>query len=199
MLLVDLDLRSPTIHRYFGFEMDYGLLDYLEGKRPIPELLVHPKGIDGLVILPAGRTSDWAAELIRSPRMLELVPELKHFYPDRYVIFDLPPMLSFADALAFAPLVDGIIVVAEARKTSADDLRRCQEMLRDKPVLGYVFNKAEDFFLNIVWDRLVARILHITTINSEGRQSFLVITCQSGSKINCTGAFGSVKSPHGLW
>lgn len=144
VLLVDLDMRLPSIPRYFGFQADYGLVDYLEGRMTIPELLVHPKGIDGLVILPAGRPTDWAAELIRSPRMLDLVPELKSYYPDRYVLFDLPPMLSFSDALSFAPLSDGIIMVVEARKTSRDDLKRCQEMLQGHRILGYVFNKAED-------------------------------------------------------
>ncbi len=144
VLLVDVDLRYPSISRYFGFEAERGLVDYLEGKAEIPELLVHPQGIDGLVILPAGRQTDWAAELIRSPRMLELVPELKNFYPDRYVLFDLPPMLSFADALSFAPLADGIIMVVAARQTSREDLKRCQEMLKGRPIVGYVFNKAED-------------------------------------------------------
>jgi protein-tyrosine kinase len=144
VLLVDLDLRLPSVTQYFGFEADRGLVDYLEGKASIPELLVHPQGIDGLVILPAGRPSEWAAELIRSPRMLKLVPELKTFYPNRYVLFDLPPMLSFADALSFAPLVDGIIMVVAARKTSREDLQRCQEMLKGRPIVGYVFNNAED-------------------------------------------------------
>lgn len=144
VLLVDLDLRYPSIHRYFGFEAERGLADYLEGTAGLPELLVHPQGIDGLVILPAGRPLEWAAELIRSPRMLQLVPELKTFYPNRYVIFDLPPLLSFADALSFAPLVDGIIMVVAARQTSREDLKRCQEMLQGRPIVGYVFNKAAD-------------------------------------------------------
>jgi protein-tyrosine kinase len=144
VLLVDLDLRYPSVHRYFGFEAERGLVDYLEGKASIPELLVHPQGIDGLVVLPAGRPSDWAAELIRSPRMLKLVPELKTFYPHRYVLFDLPPMLSFADALSFAPLVDGIIMVVAARKTAKEDLQRCRDMLQGRPILGYVFNQAEE-------------------------------------------------------
>ena len=91
------------------------------------------------MILPAGRPSEWAAELIRSPRMLKLVPELKTFYPNRYVLFDLPPMLSFADALSFAPLVDGIIMVVAARKTLREDLQRCQEMLKGRPISGICF------------------------------------------------------------
>lgn len=144
VLLMDVDLRFPSIHRYFGFEAEYGLVDYLEGRKTIPELLVHPQGIDRLVILPAGQATAWATELIRSPRMQQLVPELKNFYQNRYVICDLPPLLSFADALAFAPLADGVILVVEARHTTRDDLRRCQEMLKDRNIVGYVLNKATE-------------------------------------------------------
>jgi protein-tyrosine kinase len=140
VLLVDGDLHSPSIHHHFGMSAGKGLVDYLEGRASIPDLLVHPQGLDRLVILPGGRPTEWATELIRSPKMSSLVPELKACYPDRYVLFDLPPLLSFADALAFAPMADGIIVVVRARKTRKADLVRCMDMLEGFPVLGYVLN-----------------------------------------------------------
>lgn len=143
VLLVDLDLRAPSVHRYFGLPGDRGLVDYLENGMPLSDLLVHPQGFDKLVILPAGRSTPWAAEFIRSPKMAELVRELKERYPDRYVFFDLPPLLSYTDGLAFAPLADGIIVVVKARQTTREDLGRIQEMLRDAPILGYVFNDVD--------------------------------------------------------
>jgi len=141
VLLVDADLRRPTIHEYFGLQRQFGLVDYLTGAKTIPELLVHPEGIAKFVILPGGRPIPEASELVSSPMMVELVEELKHFYPDRYVLFDLPPMLSFADPLAFAPLVDGIILVVEMGKTRREDIQRCLELLKDFPVLGTVLNK----------------------------------------------------------
>uniref|UniRef100_A0A7C3V565 Exopolysaccharide biosynthesis protein n=1 Tax=Desulfobacca acetoxidans TaxID=60893 RepID=A0A7C3V565_9BACT len=141
VLLVDADLRRPTIHEYLGLPAGPGLGDYLTGAKTIPELLVHPEGFGKFVILPGGRPIAEAAELISSPMMMELVEELKHFYPDRYVLFDLPPMLSFADALAFAPLVDGIILVVEKGKTPREDIQRCLELLKDFPLLGTVLNK----------------------------------------------------------
>lgn len=144
VLLVDTDLRAPSVTSYLGIPQEPGLLDYLEGRKSIPEVLIHPQGLEKLVILPAGGSSEWAAELIRSPQMKELVQELKNFYPNRYIIFDLPPLLSYADAMAFAPLVDGILVVVEARRTLKTDLQKCKDMLRNFPVLGYVFNKADE-------------------------------------------------------
>jgi protein-tyrosine kinase len=143
VLLVDADLRRPTVHEYFGLPRRHGLVDYLSGAKTIPELLVHPEGFPKLVILPGGRPVAEAAELVTSPMMVELVEELKHFYPDRYVLFDLPPMLSFADPLAFAPLMDGIILVVEMGKTPREDIQRSLALLKDFPVLGTVLNKVE--------------------------------------------------------
>lgn len=143
VLLVDADLRSPSVHRCFGIRTGEGLVDYLTAGVPISELLIHPEGLDKLVLLPGGRPSNRAAELINSPLMAELVQELKHYYSNRYVIFDLPPLLAFADALAFAPLMDGIIVVVEAGKTAREDIERCQEMLKKFNLLGFVLNKLE--------------------------------------------------------
>ncbi|MEJ2071651.1 MAG: CpsD/CapB family tyrosine-protein kinase, partial [Syntrophobacterales bacterium] len=143
VLLVDSDLRRPTVHEYFGLPRGPGLVDYLTGSRTIPELLVHPEGFSRLVILPGGRPITEAAELVSSPMMIELVEELKHFYPDRYVLFDLPPILSFADPLAFASLVDGIILVVEMGNTPREDIQRSLALLKDFPVLGTVLNKVE--------------------------------------------------------
>ncbi len=142
VLLVDADLRSPSITRYLGLRDEPGMMDYLTNGVPLSEILIHPQGLGKLVILPAGRPATQAAELLNSPVMRELVQELKHFYTNRYVIFDLPPLLVYADALAFAPLADGIVVVAEAGKTPKESIQRCQEMLKKFKVLGFVLNKA---------------------------------------------------------
>ena len=141
VLIVDTDLRSPSIHKYFGLSGKKGLVDFLKGGIPIPELLIHPEGIGKLVILPGGKPASDAAELIKSPQMVDLVNELKHCYADRYVLFDLPPLLNFADALAFAPLMDGIVLVIEAGRTTREELAQCLEMVSEFNVLGLVLNK----------------------------------------------------------
>ena len=143
VLIVDADLRNPSVHKYFGISGKKGLVDFLKGGIPIPELLIHPEGIGKLVILPGGKPAGDAAELIKSPQMVDLVHELKHCYHDRYVLFDLPPVLNFADALAFAPLVDGIVLVVEAGRTTREDLAQCLEMFKNFNVLGFVLNKVD--------------------------------------------------------
>ncbi len=142
VLLVDADLRNPSVHRYLDLPAGPGLADYLTSGYPIAESLVHPDGLANLVVLPAGRSTTRSVELLSSPLMVDLVRELKHFYPDRYVLFDLPPLL-YADPLAFAPLVDGIILVVEAGSTPREEITRALETLKEFPMLGCVLNKID--------------------------------------------------------
>ena len=143
VLLVDGDMRSPTIHRYLDLPSGPGLTDFLTSGYPIAECLVHPEGLTNLVVLPSGGSSIESAELLSSPRMLDLVRELKHFYPERYVLFDLPPLI-YADSLAFAPLVDGIVLVVEAGKTPREEIVHSMDLLKEFPILGFVLNKIDD-------------------------------------------------------
>lgn len=147
VLLVDGDLRTPSLHRYLDLPSGPGLVDYLTSGYPIADSLVHPEGLTNLVVLPAGNPTTQSHELLSSPVMVALVQELKHFYPDRYVLFDLPPLL-YADPLAFAPLMDGIVLVVEAGSTPREEISRAQEMLQEFPVLGFVLNKLDTMALS---------------------------------------------------
>ncbi|HZK14262.1 MAG TPA: CpsD/CapB family tyrosine-protein kinase [Desulfobaccales bacterium] len=142
VLLVDGDLRNPSVHHYLDLPSGPGLVDYLTSGHPIAESLMHPEGLANLVVLPAGRSTTQSVELLSSPLMADLVRELKHFYPDRYVLFDLPPLL-YADPLAFAPLVDGIILVVEAGSTPREEITRALETFKEFPILGCVLNKID--------------------------------------------------------
>jgi protein-tyrosine kinase len=158
VLLVDGDLRNPAIHRYLDLPSGPGLVDYLTSGYPIAESLVHPEGLTNLVVLPAGKSTSEPTELLSSPLMVDLVRELKHFYPDRYVLFDLPPLI-YADALAFAPLMDGIILIIEAGHTPREEIIHAMEMLKEFPVLGFVLNKVDtqssshNYYYNYYFDR----------------------------------------------
>ncbi len=75
-------------------------------------------------------------------RMKALIQEMFERYPDRVVLFDTPPILESADALAFSKLVDGILFVVEAEHTRRDQVKRAFELLQGRPILGTVLNKA---------------------------------------------------------
>ena len=140
VLLVDADLKQQKIHEVLGFENDKGLADYLLDSCPLSDTIVWP-GIEKLTILSGGRTVTESSELIGSPGMKVLVEEMKSRYPERYVFFDVAPVLIGADALAFAPLVDCILFVVQAGRTSLQDVNRAIKMLPQEKVLGLVLNR----------------------------------------------------------
>lgn len=142
VLLVDADLRHPSVHSYFGFEAEHGLSDYLTADKPLSELLVHPEEIPGFVILPGGKPLINSAEMLNSQKMARLVEELKTRYPSRIILFDLPPLLSSADTLAFSPYVDAALLVIEEGKTQAEDVKRAMGLLQGTSVIGTVLNKS---------------------------------------------------------
>ena len=141
VLLVDADLRHPSLHSHLGIPGQPGLSDYLLDDTPLADLLVHPKGIDHLTVLPGGRALLNSAEMLNSPKMTRLVEEMKHRYPSRIVVFDLPPVLNAADAMAFAPYVDATLLVLEEGKTKRKEAKHALELLASTNVLGTVLNK----------------------------------------------------------
>lgn len=142
VLLVDADLHRPGVHAAFGMADGPGLTEYLFDDMPLRQLLVHP-GIGRFVFLPGGRRIRNSAEALASPKMAALVHELKHRYPARLVVFDMPPILSRADVLGFAPHLDALLLVVEEGRTASTDVERAMGMLKGTvPILGGVLNKA---------------------------------------------------------
>ena len=142
VLLIDANLRSPKLDKYFDFDADYGLSDYLLQDKPLGEMLIHPEGVSRFVVLPAGRAIANSSEMLSSPKMQRLVEEVKHRYPSRIVIFDLPPLLESSDTLAFIPNADATLVVIEEGKTQESELKQAFELLQGNEVIGTVLNKA---------------------------------------------------------
>jgi len=81
--------------------------------------------------------------MLNSPKMAELVRDIKSRYHSRIIIFDLPPVLSSADALAFSPYVDAALLVIEEGLTRKQDVERAVELLSNINIVGTVLNKAE--------------------------------------------------------
>mgnify|MGYP000403938577 CR=1 FL=1 len=138
-LLVDCDLKKQQIQHLLGIQGEKGLVDYLLDDCPVPELMMWP-GIEKLTIISGGRTIGESTELLGSPRMKELVEEMKSRYPNRYVFFDVPAVLESADALAFAPLVDHILLTVRAGTTPKEDISKAASLLPKEKLLGLVLN-----------------------------------------------------------
>jgi Mrp family chromosome partitioning ATPase len=144
VLLVDFDFKRPTLAARLGLSPEFGADDALTGTARIEDCLYHPAGFERLVVLPARSTLANSSEILAGPRSRDLVNELRSRYPERIVLFDLPPVLSADDALSFAPLVEcGLVVVAEG-STRRNDLVRTIELLHKTPLVGTVLNRAAD-------------------------------------------------------
>lgn len=140
VLLVDCDLRQQNIHKVLGIQSEKGLGDYILDHSSVKDLIIWP-GVEKMTLISGGKTVEGSSELLGSPRMKDLVEEMKVRYPDRFLIFDVPPVLSAADALAFAPLVDYIIIVTQAGKTPLADVKKALEILPKEKILGVVLNR----------------------------------------------------------
>jgi protein-tyrosine kinase len=143
VLLVDANLRHPWMLEHFGLPQRMGLSDYLTSNVPIEELLVKPGRVEHLVLLPGGQRLEHSAEMLSSPKMEQLVKDMKSRYQSRIIIFDLPPVLSSADALAFSPYVDAALLVVEEGVTRKEDLRNAVDLLATTNIVGTVLNKSE--------------------------------------------------------
>jgi protein-tyrosine kinase len=141
VILVDADLRRPSIAKLLGLKGKHGFIDFLSGSIELDGLLINP-GINNLVILPGRDSKLNHSEVISSPKMVGFIEEIKTRYESRIIIFDIPPLFVADDALMFMPHFDGALFVVEDGKNTADELRQALAILENTNLLGLVLNKS---------------------------------------------------------
>jgi capsular exopolysaccharide synthesis family protein len=139
VLLVDCDLRRPTIHQKFGFEDVPGLNEYLAGKVPLSSLLLKTT-VKKLSILPAGKPPGNPSELLSSPKMSNLLNELQTRYEDRWLIIDSPPPHLAPETLAISQKVEAIIIVVKHHSTHQALVEELIASFEPEKILGAVIN-----------------------------------------------------------
>jgi Mrp family chromosome partitioning ATPase len=142
VVLVDMDLRSPSVHRYLGIDTRYGLMDYLNGDVPLVRAGVRP-GLERLGVIMNDRPVANASELLSAPEVVGLIDEVKRG-DDRIAIFDLPPVFAGDDVLAFAPYVDAVLIVLSQGTTKRNALVPLRELLQNVNVIGTVLNRSSE-------------------------------------------------------
>lgn len=145
VLLVDADIRKPSIHSYLGIENSVGLTDCLLDGVDVKDALIRT-GIGKLSVLPAGRSAPNPAEVFTSQRMRDFLLEMKNRYHDRYIIIDTPPVLPFAETRSLSAIVDGIVLVAKEGLVTLDNIEETMECIKGTPLLGLVYNEAAKEF-----------------------------------------------------
>lgn len=142
VLLVDADIRSPMIHRYFGIGSVEGLSEFLAKDNDVSKILQKTK-IPKLSILPGGKPPLNPTELLSSKKMKALLEEVRERYDDRYIIIDSPPLAIAAETSAIANYVDGVIFVIRSGKTPRAAIYEAIEQIGREKILGIVLNDSE--------------------------------------------------------
>ena len=145
--LVDLDLQRPRIAEYLGMRSihgEKGLSDYLQGDATFESIVYSPSDIERLAVIPNFTPMLNNSETLTSPRMDELMQALEAETPRRILIFDMPPVLAADDVLAFAPQIDGLLLVVAEGTTDRNQLTRAKEVLAEMNLLGVVLNRSAE-------------------------------------------------------
>lgn len=143
VMLVDCDLRAPSIHRMFNVAPSWGIQEYLKEGTSLAPFLV-PTSLKKLTLLPGKGPCSNPAELLCSQKMRLLVDELKSRYEDRFIIFDCPPGQFTAETAFLARLMDGVILVVRYGKTPRHLLSETVENIGRERIFGFVFNASNE-------------------------------------------------------
>lgn len=139
-LLLDCNLRNPSLHEFFQDQAVTGLTDYLENPKMDVAQIIHPIGIERLRVIPAGGRREIPAEYFTSARMKGLLDTVHARYPERFIILDSPPMTESADTQILADLCDYVILVVPYGVVTQAQVDDCIKALDRKKLLGIIFN-----------------------------------------------------------
>jgi capsular exopolysaccharide synthesis family protein len=140
VVIVDCDLRRPRLHSHFELTNSSGLTNYLSGEKNPDTLLKTYQNLPNLKVITSGPLPPNPAELLSSNEMKNLLQFLRGNF--KHVIIDSPPAISFTDAAILSTLVDGVILVAMAGKSSMHLMRRFKQRLSNigARIYGVVLN-----------------------------------------------------------
>jgi len=159
VLLVEADLRKPTIHRMFGLSREPGLTDYVLGNYHWKDIInnitdvmlgdfdideiLHTQGLDNLHIVTAGTSPPNPSEILRSSRFHDFIKTVYDNYT--FIFIDAPPILPVADATEIAPMADGVILVYKVGQIGRGVLKRAKAALDNinAKVLGVILNNVK--------------------------------------------------------
>ncbi len=142
VLLIDGDVRRPTIHSNFGFGQVVGLSEHLATGADIGKILLKSP-VPKLTIFPAGQPPKNPTELLSSKKMQALLEEVATRYDDRFILIDSPPPSMAAETTAIVNFVDGVILVVRAGKTPKKAVAEAIEQIGKEKIVGIVLNYSD--------------------------------------------------------
>lgn len=143
VLLVDADVARPSLPRVLGLPEQDGLLDVLQGKIALPDVLLRTN-VEKLTLLTAGSADAHATELLASDGMTRLLNEMAKRYSDRIIIFDSPPLLMTTESRVLANQMGQIVMVVQAEETLQKAVIQALTTIEACPVKALVLNRARN-------------------------------------------------------
>jgi len=140
-LLVDFDLRRPRVGASLGLSMEKSLNELLANKAGLEDVMVNPT-LPRFVVLPTREPIPLSTEMLSSPKVSNLIGELRERYDSRICIFDLPPLLSSDDAITVLPKFDCVLLVVANGMNNKKEIEDCMYHLATANLIGTVLNKA---------------------------------------------------------
>jgi len=145
VVLVDLDIRRPSISGLLGMPSRPGVEAYLAGRLSFEQLPVGLAGIERLLVVPCAAAVPVGDDALSGSLTQQLIERLRDTSGQPLLVVDIAPALLSADVFALAPLIDSFLIVATEGRTRRDDLARLQQLMRPMHVVGTVLNMASDF------------------------------------------------------
>lgn len=145
VLLVDADVARPSVLKTLGLAAAPGLMDILlDDELGLADVIMR-SNVDGLSILPAGRSNKHATELLASQAMRLLLAEIANRYADRIVIFDSPPLLLTTEASVLAGQMGQVLMVVEAETTTQRAVKDALRQIEGCKHINLIYNKTRSF------------------------------------------------------
>jgi exopolysaccharide/PEP-CTERM locus tyrosine autokinase len=141
VVLIDADLRKPTVSSYLGIEPELGLAHCLTENLPVSKALINT-GVGNLLLLPAGKQITKPESLFGTERITRVLDQIRDRFPDCYIVIDISPVLPFNEARVTAKLSDGVLFVVKEGGAALQHIRDALDTLKEENVIGTVYNKA---------------------------------------------------------
>jgi protein-tyrosine kinase len=153
ILLIDGDMRRPTLHNLLGAPDSPGLSDYLEGSADVMDVMQRdcvpdspegdgPSTVSNLTFIPSGKSRDNSSELVANHRIEELIAAVSPHFD--WILIDSPPALAVSDAVDLARAADAVLLIARGASTPYDVARRTQAAFSKSRILGFVLNDVKN-------------------------------------------------------
>jgi len=151
-LLIDSDLRYPTVHDRLGLMQSPGLTEILEGSAGLDSEIMDTEK-ENLKVITSGNLPHYPVELLESKRLKELIKGLKSDFD--LILVDAPPVIPYSDASALSSQMDGVLLVVQSGRTRREDIQQVQATLQDNQakVLGVVLNRQKHFVPDRIYKR----------------------------------------------